>query len=303
MQRLILLLFLLPTTLFAQQDPQFTQFTADRLSINPGSAGMEGYICGTLLLRRQWVGFDGAPRTGMVNLQGNLGAYGGIGLTVMNDQLGQEKNNLFRLAYSYHHTLPNGGKLGFGASFGRISKQVVADWEATDGFILDPSIPDVGVTEGKFDASAGIYYTSPQLHLGLSVTHLPESAFSEFDVNLARHYYLQAGYNYNLPGLPIELQPSILVKSDIASTQIDVNVNALWNNKFWFGLSYRPGDAIAPQVGMLIPGNNNLTRIGYSYDVNTSALRAHNSGTHELMVSFCLEKLLGHTRWRNTRWL
>ncbi|HQZ43299.1 MAG TPA: type IX secretion system membrane protein PorP/SprF, partial [Flavobacteriales bacterium] len=35
----------------AQQDPQFTQYMFDRLSVNPAVAGISGELCGTLLLR------------------------------------------------------------------------------------------------------------------------------------------------------------------------------------------------------------------------------------------------------------
>ena len=67
---------------YAQQDPQFTQYMFDRLSVNSAVAGGTGNICATALLRQQWTGFDGAPKTGLINLQGpinkiNSGVYPG----------------------------------------------------------------------------------------------------------------------------------------------------------------------------------------------------------------------------------
>lgn len=53
----------------AQQDPQFTQYMFDRLSVNPAVAGTTGNMCVTALLRQQWSGFDGAPKTGLFNFQ------------------------------------------------------------------------------------------------------------------------------------------------------------------------------------------------------------------------------------------
>ena len=74
----------------AQQDFQFTQFMFDRLSINPGVAGsVDNSICGTLLGRQQWSGFDNAPRTGLLNVHGQVPRWNsGIGLSVFFDELG-----------------------------------------------------------------------------------------------------------------------------------------------------------------------------------------------------------------------
>ncbi|MBK7553177.1 MAG: type IX secretion system membrane protein PorP/SprF [Flavobacteriales bacterium] len=75
------------STALAQQDPQFTQYMFDRLSINPGSAGTNGNMCLTALLRQQWTGFDGAPKTGLLNFQMPINAiHSGVGLSVYLDQ-------------------------------------------------------------------------------------------------------------------------------------------------------------------------------------------------------------------------
>jgi len=50
-------------TLFAQQDPQFTQYMFNTLGVNAAYAGSRGHLSATGLLRSQWVGLDGAPRT------------------------------------------------------------------------------------------------------------------------------------------------------------------------------------------------------------------------------------------------
>ena len=88
----------LVSTSFAQQDPQFTQYMFDRLSINPGVAGTSGNICATALLRQQWTGFDGAPKTGLINIHSPIDKISsGVGLSVYFDQLGQLKTNAVRL--------------------------------------------------------------------------------------------------------------------------------------------------------------------------------------------------------------
>ena len=88
---------------FAQQDPQFTQYMFDRLSVNSGVAGTNGNICVSALLRQQWTGFDGAPKTGLINVHGPINSINsGIGLSVYFDKLGQENSTIARLHYAYH---------------------------------------------------------------------------------------------------------------------------------------------------------------------------------------------------------
>ena len=57
---LILLVF---SDIYAQQDPQYTQYMYNTQVINPAYAGSKDALSFGLLTRKQWVGFDGAPNT------------------------------------------------------------------------------------------------------------------------------------------------------------------------------------------------------------------------------------------------
>lgn len=293
---------------FAQQDKQFSHFMFDRLSINPGSAGMGDAICATLMYRNQWMGFDGAPKTSLVNIQGPVKlARGGVGLSVFDDRLGQEQNLFARGAYSYH--LGAGpGTLGIGVSGGIVSKTLGADWVATDGYLSDAAIPDAGVSNTTFDMGAGLYYTIPdQMYVGLSATHLTQGDLVDLNIQMASHVYVMAGYTYKL-NQTWQLQPNLLAKTDLASTQIDVNCMALYNNMLWGGVSYRTADAIIPFVGFqkgINAKGNDMLKIGLSYDVTTSQLKNHSNGTFELMLNYCFkldppEKI---QKYKNVRFL
>ena len=117
----------------AQQDVQLTHFMFDKLSVNPGYAGLNNAICGTFVGRYQWVKFDGAPKTGLLNVHMPVKVLrGGLGLTYYNDKLGFETNNIARLHYSFHKSV-GVGTLGIGASVGLISKNISATWITPDG--------------------------------------------------------------------------------------------------------------------------------------------------------------------------
>jgi type IX secretion system PorP/SprF family membrane protein len=291
----------------AQQDPQFTQFMADKLSINPGSAGAKGSYCATLIGRQQWAGFDGAPKTILLNLQGPIGqTKSGVGLTFYSDKLGQLSETILRASYAYHLKLGGTNRLGIGASIGMVASKLGANWIATDDYLIDDAIPNTPTSNSTFDASFGAYFYNKDLYVGVSSTHLSEGELKDLNVKLARHYYLMAGYDYAVSS-SINLQPNILVKSDVAATQFDVNLNVMFKNSLWVGATYRATDAIAPQLGYQyqLPNGKSTLRLAYSYDVTTSELNNYSNGSHEIMLNYCFkfEKPLSKQVYKNVRFL
>lgn len=277
---------------FAQQDFQFTQYMYDRLSFNPGFAGIDGKICATGIFRQQWSGFDGSPQTMLLNVHGPVKPLrGGLGLSVFKDKLGQFNDTYARVSYSYHLGLPTGGTLGIGIAGGIVAKSVTASWLPPDGISTistDNAIPDANVSQTTYDLSLGLYYAGPNYYVGLSSTHLSESDLNTIGYLNKRHYYVIAGYNWTLPGSgDWMLKPTIFVKSDAASTQVDISVRAMWKNMVWAGLTYRLQDAIAPIVGYQQPVKNGMIKIGYSYDITTSEIKNYSKGSHEIMVNYC----------------
>jgi type IX secretion system PorP/SprF family membrane protein len=279
---------------FGQQDYQFSQYMFDRMSINPGFTGIDQKICATSFFRSQWAGFDGAPKTFLLNLHGPVPLLrGGVGLSLFNDKIGFFNNFSARLNYSYHHALPNGDVLGIGISAGFMSVSLKPDWVAIDPVNLDGSIPDGNQSSSTYDLGFGLYYKGKGWYAGLSATHLTESDLQNLNVKNARHIYLMGGYDYTLPSNPnLTIRPSMRLESDLTSTQLDINCNVLFNQMVWGGLSYRVKDAIVPMLGFQqkLDGNPKMPgmiRIGYSYDVTTSEIKTYSSGSHEIMLSYC----------------
>ena len=151
--------------------------------------------------------------------------------------------------------------------------------------------------------SAGAYYNSDKLYIGIASTHLTGGNINYDNVrtSLARHYWVMAGYSAELsPSLT--LKPSLVAKSDAVSTQIDLNANLFINNRFWVGGGYRYQDAVVLMAGLeLIP---NL-KLGYSYDYTLSRIRTYSSGSHEIMLGYCFKpvKPMKHVFHRNVRML
>ena len=273
----------------AQQDYQITHYMFDNVSFNPGYAGMNNNICGTILGRQQWAGFEGSPTTGILNVHAPVEMVrGGIGLTYVNDQLGFEKNNIARLNYSYHLSI-GAGQLGIGASLGILQKSIEATWQTPSGnpWQQDQSISAEQMSGVVPDFNLGVFYKTNELYLGISTTHIGGLQMNNLNVQNVHHYWITAGYNYDI--MPdIKLRPSLLIKSDASSTIMDINVNALYQNKFWGGITWRVGDELAPMLGYQHSlGDGSSLRIGYAYGVTTSEIATYSSGSHDIMLNYC----------------
>ena len=282
---------------FSQRDPQFTNNMHYKLGVNPGVAGAEGTINGIILNRYQWSGGDGAPETLVFSADAAINAFGapgGIGLNIVSDKIGFEKNTQVNLNYAYHKTV-GWGKLGIGVSFGVYNQSTNGKWEVPEDNLgiytqpgSDPAIPQGEVSQVALDAGIGLYLSSNQYFIGASVTHLNQASIKYSDLAnsfLARHYYLTGGYNIKLANPLFELRPSFLLKSDIATWQLDLNTNVVFNERFWGGISYRVQTAVALLLGMEM---ENGLRFGYSFDLTTSKLATYGYGSHEIFISYSL---------------
>ncbi|MFH0866096.1 MAG: type IX secretion system membrane protein PorP/SprF [Bacteroidota bacterium] len=299
-----LFFFFASLVVFAQQEVQVSHNMFNNMSINPGYAGMNEAICATAIVRQQWVGFEdpdgykGAPQTYLLSVDGKVNPLrGGLGLNIMQDQLGFEKNLNVKISYSFH-LAAGPGTLGIGAQVGFMNKKI----DFTKFKPIDASDPLLinGGDEGNMgtDFAFGLYYQIPsKLYFGISSSQLSQADIvypsALATPTLARHYYITAGYYYPLPGNPsLELQPSLLIKSDLASTQFDVNTLVKYSmpvNAFLGGLSWRAQDAIVVLLGFQRSFNTGTLKVGYAYDITTSALNKHSSGSHEIMIGYCFK--------------
>jgi len=297
-------------TAYGQQDPQFTQFMHSRLIYNPAYAGTNQAICFNALYRQQWVSFPGAPKTGLFSFDMYNKALGGIGigLNIMNDQLGADKTWYARGAFAKHFALgaDGNGIFSVGADVGILQKQINGAWVAPQT-LNDPSIPNNNVTGSPNlnklvpDFGFGLYYTIPnKMYVGFSTSHLTGATLQgasgsgntgttgyDLAFKMARHYYIVGGYTFRFSNPDHALTPNVKIKSDAASTQLDVNLTYELKNMFWIGASWRMQDAIAPMLGYKQKFGKGTFKVGYSYDVTTSKIKGYSSGTHEIFLSYC----------------
>ncbi|HQN97823.1 MAG TPA: type IX secretion system membrane protein PorP/SprF [Bacteroidales bacterium] len=297
----------------AQQEPQFTHNVFTRMAINPAFAGSSGDISVTGLMRQQWVGFkdmDGekvAPQTYLLTADMPVRlVHGGLGISITSDRLGFENNTGIRLNYAYR-TSAWDGELAVGPVIGFLNKSIdFSKFKPTQSG--DPILGTAQESTMMMDVGLGVFYEIKNKYfIGISTSQLIQTGSSigvdATNYNLKRHYYAHAGYLYTLPDNPlVKLQPTLFVKTDFVSTQFDINLSAIYNDRFWGGITYRLQDAIAFLIGL----NYKSFIFGYSYDLTTSQLgSAGSSGSHEIFLNyrFKLELDKNPRSYRNTRYL
>jgi len=173
----IVLLFLVANTftVFAQQDPQYTQYVYNPVVINPAYAGNRGVASITGLHRSQWVGLDGAPRTQSLSIHSPIAeSKVGLGLSIVNDALGPQLETYIGVDFSYTIETSDFGRLSFGLKGGGH----FLDVDFTQLNLLDPS--DINFAQNidnKFSPviGVGLYYHTENFYAGLSVPNLIET--------------------------------------------------------------------------------------------------------------------------------
>lgn len=265
----------------------------NQMAFNPGYAGSSDMICATALNRQQWVGFSGAPASTAFHANAPVKPFGissGVGIYILSDKAGFYKNLNISASYAYRLDLGE-GKLGIGVNLGFYNQTLEPEWYIPNSDYHqqpsgDPLIPENSESVFSFDMGFGLYYNTDNLFVGLSTTHLNEPKFnySKGTPFLKRQYYFTAGYNFQLPNPLFEIIPSVQLVSDGATSAITFNGSALYNKKFWGGVSYKTGSAIVGMLGLQL---FNGIRIGYAYEFPTSDIIQSTTGSHEFMISYC----------------
>ncbi|MDR7372707.1 type IX secretion system membrane protein PorP/SprF [Flavobacterium aquidurense] len=270
---------------YAQQDAQYTQYMYNTINVNPAYAGSRGVMSIFGLYRTQWVGLEGAPKTGSISINSPLGKNLGGGLSLVNDKLGPTQENTLSADLSYTIETSYRYKLSFGIKGS-------ADFFSLDPNKLNPknaNDPSLQNFDNSFspNVGAGIYFHSDQLYLGLSAPNLLETnRYNDNDVIVNKekmNLYLIGGYVFDLSP-SIKFKPAFLLKGvSGAPLQLDVSGNFMFNEKFVLGLAWRWSAAASAMAGFQI---TNGMYIGYGYDLETTKLHNYNSGSHEIFLRF-----------------
>ena len=294
---IIIALCLLSFGGYAQQDPMFTNYMFNSLSVNSGYAGTREALSGILLHRSQWVGLDGAPTTQTLTIHSPLPFNLGIGGTIVQDKIGPTKTLSAYADIAYRINITKKAKLSLGLKAGMNQFNAnLADLKLSDAYGQDIAFAQNVSNKMNPNFGFGAYYYSDKGYIGASVPKLLENeVVSDQGVNIIdrRHLFVIAGYVFDI-NPTVKFKPSVLAKAvDGAPLSLDVSANFLFLEKLWLGAFWRREDAVGLLAQYWI---NEKFRIGYAYGYTTSELTQYNSGSHEIMIGYDLNHKKGRMK-------
>ena len=306
------------------QDPEFTQFYANQLYLNPAFAGTAR--CPRLIMgyRNQWPNLSGSYVTTSASYDQHVDAIqGGLGLLITNDNAGQGVLKTTTVSGMYSYQQPISRKFSIRAGMEATYMQKSLDWsklsfgdqiDPRHGFIYETRDIPRGGTANFIDFSAGILGFSKQYFFGFAVHHLtePNESLVLGKSALPMKWTAHAG-----AVIPIErssrysdatISPNILYRRQGEYQQMNTGVYVkkgplvagIWYRGLMFKFKnpetgenkYR--DALILTVGV----QTDAIKFGYSYDLTISGLTPGTGGAHEVSMTIQFDCKKKKTRLR-----
>jgi len=289
---LILFIFMLSgISVQSQSNIRLNNDWGKTYSINPASIS-DAYLAEfNMAVRQQWVGFEGAPRTFFAS--GTLyldELYTQFGLKVMQDKVGFTSTTDIDMTYAYAMRVNNFWKLNMGLalSFQSLGYDVSMVNSPT---ATDPTVYSRLLNENNVNSDLGLELTNKYYRIGLSSQNIMSlfmpvnKLFSNTNFVYAMyrdydHEYINLGYGV------CGIQYANLYQMELNLTGYFKSTPT--TNPFQLGLVYRTWSEIGVLAGFDVSRN---FRVSYSYDYNFSGISNTSFGTHELMLTYRLDKV------------
>ncbi len=298
------------------QDPQFSQYYAAPVYLNPGLVGINQRGRAGINYRNQWPSIDANFVTYSFSLDYNFEDYdSSVGIIANSDSEGLAGLNSTSLGLLYAYqvrlnhkwTFRPGVELGYYWRDINFDKLTFGDQFDQTGQVraVTQETFNTGLSANFFDLSLGGVVFNEQAWLGYSVHHIlePNQSINGGSAPLPRKYSLQGGYKIPFTAISAKAQRS--VKGRERSFTPSFNYRQQGNFKqldlglyftlepILLGLWYRGvpieslrgianNEAMIAMVGF---SKNDLT-IGYSFDYTISDLGIGTGGAHEISIVY-----------------
>jgi len=307
----IFILMLLVTRLFAQ-DPQFTQFYAAPMFLNPAFTGLTYEHRFAANYRNQWPGIKTAYNTYMASYDYNVSnVNSGIGGFVLQDHAGTSNlvTTMGGVNYAYRVKLGKYSEARGGVSLVMNQKKIDnTRLIFNDQFVTGSAVSQDALAADKvsyFDMGLGGLFNSTNYWFGFSARHVnqPNASMVGNIEPLPVSGSIHGGYRLIISArgsgktkLEEFISASVNIRGEQKYGQLDVGAyyfKSFVNVGLWYrGLpfkTYKPGypsrESVALLVGLEVPDKN--FRIGYSYDATVSNLKINNTqGAHEVSLVY-----------------
>lgn len=319
LKRLLLCILIAVSAGSYAQDPQFTQFYANPLYLNPAFAGSNRCPRVNINYRNQWPALKETYITTSASYDQHFdGLNGGLGLMFMNDQAGEGTIKTTNISgmYSYQLNVNRKMSMRFGLQGTYVQKSLDFD-KLTFGDMIDPRYGFVYETQEMrpkesrsfMDFSGGVLAYSSKVYGGLAVHHLtePDEAFivkgsSKLPMKFTAHMGAllpvgETGGGYRGGRMNRDegtyISPNILYQQQASFNQLNLGmyilhspiVGGLWYRGNFGNDKFLSSDSFIALVGI----QKGIFKFGYSYDVTVSSLSNSTGGSHEVSVGLNFE--------------
>ena len=307
-KKLLLLSYFFVLTVNAQ-DPQFSQYYANPIFLNPAFTGLTNEHRAVANYRNQWMGISKAYSTYAISYDNNLGLnHMGAGIQVIHDASGTASLNNTGITglLSWNGKINRFTEIRAGLSLGysmmrfNFSNLVFNDQLYTGSSTSVESFQNL--TRNYVDIHTGILINSSNYWIGLSAKHInrPDFDFSDKDNDrLPIKWSVHGGYKFLIDKNDREqkkyISPSFNYRHMANFNQLDIGASFNYS-PMQIGLWYRgiPLKGISSKLpnrdAMVIILGYDLEkynmRIGYSYDLAISSLINNTSGSHEISIIY-----------------
>lgn len=289
------------------QTPQFSQFYANQIYLNPAFTGNTAVnrIAGNY--RNQWAGVS-AFNSYSLAYDHNLAAYNmGVGLLAIRDQAGTgglSYTNFSALA-AYKFQVVDEIMINAGISYGLSIRATDPSRYTFGDQLVNGGATNANIMESNTYGDFGFGYLvyNSKFWGGMSALHLNrpnESLIPSQTSRMPVLWSLHGGYNFALDAtekgeILKSVIPTVNYKFSKRFDQLDLGayyqrkmlIMGLWFRGLTFLKRNEDGTASHDAVVLLIGMKSKSTRIGYSYDITTSKLQVSNSyGSHEISITY-----------------
>lgn len=311
--RVLLLLLIVFSKVYAQNEPIYSHYMFNSMSFNPAFAGNYDKLHLQTSYRLQWLGIEGAPRTIMSSIDAPIFNKMSAGLEILQDNIGDFSNTSVYGNYAYRININEASRISLGLGIGirmqRLGKDNIS--------MLDPIFNNLNYNQNDFNAKAGIHYSNNKFYFSVSSTELlPSSNYINSEVkNKNQSVFISSGYSLKIAD-EFVFYPSILYRENFKNASY-FNFTSLvgYKSTLWLGLSYRQGfylfneytkvnkNDFSKVIGLLFDYElNDLFRVGYNFDFNIANNQSLGNSSHELSLSYFLNSKKS-TRMLNPRYL
>lgn len=292
---LSLILTLVSAKTLAQYDPYFSHYFDMQSVFNPAAVGKQDQLNIVGAYAMTLAGFENSPKTfvaaGDIPFVA-LKQVHGVGLQLMNDQIGLFAHQRLNVKYALRKALGEGWLSG-GLSVGILNEK----WNGSKveyGGDKDDVLSKSDIDGNGLDLCLGFFYQRKNWYAGISGQHLTAPTIelgTNNELEVAPSFYATGGMSFQLANPLMKIEASALVQTDLTAYRADVTGRLYYtfdDKMLYAGLNYSPTNSVTLLVGGKFQG----VLVGYSFEAYTNGISIKN-GSHELFVGYQMDVDLG----------